>query len=103
MKGYNYIIDNFLNRLSLATLGLTYISRQELLSIPAFSSALYELVYAAAVTGVEEYLKYRLYKEVFFSNECIRKYVIKYNRYQRNKKLKLHISFPLSLEDKEII
>ena len=56
MIGYDYISGNFLNSLELAVLGLHYIPEGELLSIPGFNTAIYNLVYAAAVTGVEEYL-----------------------------------------------
>lgn len=103
MKEYDYISENFLNRVSLAMLGLTHISKGELLSLSPFHSALFELVYAAAVTGVEEYLKYRLYKEVFSSEKSGRSYVSKYNEHNKNPKRKIHVKFPLNEEDREII
>ena len=64
MIEYDYISENFLNSIERAVLGLTYISDKELLSIPVFNTAIYNLVYAAAITGAEEYLSCRLYLSI---------------------------------------
>ena len=101
MIGYDYISGNFLNSLELAVLGLHYIPEGELLSIPGFNTAIYNLVYAAAVTGVEEYLKCRLYKEVFSSETCGKNYVNTYNKKHKNNRL--DVKFPLREADQNAI
>ena len=101
MIEYDYISENFLNSIERAVLGLTYISDKELLSIPVFNTAIYNLVYAAAITGAEEYLSCRLYKETFSSDTCGKRYVHIYNARHRNNKL--NVEFPLSKEHQKDI
>jgi hypothetical protein len=55
MEKFDYISSNYLNRISLCLTALNRVSSEELLSLDVFSAPLYELIYAATVTGVEEY------------------------------------------------
>ena len=72
---FDYISDNFLNRARLGLLALNRVSEGELLSMEPFSTPLYELLYIATVTGVEEYLYHRLAKEVFENEDSIQTYI----------------------------
>ena len=67
MEKFDYISSNYLNRISLCLTALNRVSSEELLSLDVFSAPLYELIYAATVIGVEEYLQHRLINEVFAS------------------------------------
>ena len=87
-----YIGDAYLSRVKLALLGLDYFDgtererAPELLAIEPFNRPLYELLYAAIVTGVEDYLQSRLKKDVLVSEDAMRKYLKKYNYTYRRKK-----------------
>ena len=98
MDKFDYISSNYLNRVSLCLTALNNVSNKELLALEVFSAPLYELIYAATVTGVEEYLQHRLINEVFASIENTRKYVKVYNH-----KKKLKNNYQLNEEDKESI
>ena len=95
----DYITDNFLNRARLGLLGLNRVSEGELLSMEPFSTPLYELVYIAAVTGVEEYLYHRLSKEVFENEGSIQKYIDIYNIFLEDEK---NLSSPSTLYPSQI-
>ena len=82
-KEFDYISENYLNRVSLSLLALNRVSKDELLSIEAFNAPLYELVYIATVGGVEEYLYHRLSTEVFENEDSIQKYIDVYNNRYR--------------------
>lgn len=87
---FDYTSSNYLNRVFFSLTALNRISKDELLAIKVFNDALYELLYAATVTGVEEYLQYRLTHEVFASKEAICKYVKTYN-YKKKKRIEHHL------------
>lgn len=94
-----YIGDAYLSRVKIALIGLDYLDgtkhkqNPELLALDAFNHSLYELLYAAIVTGVEDYLHSRLKKDVLQSEDSMRRYLKQYNHNHRDKKLK-QISFP---------
>lgn len=94
-----YIGEAYLNRVKLALIGLDYLDgtkhdqTSELLAIEPFNRPLYELLYAAIVTGVEDYLRSRLKRDVLQSEDSMRRYLKKYNYNFRRKKDK-QISFP---------
>ena len=87
-----YIGEAYLNRVKLALIGLDYLDGDmkaesaELLSIEPFNRPLYELLYAAIVTGVEDYLRTRLKHDVLKSEERMRLYLHRYNYYYRKKR-----------------
>ena len=87
----DYISNSYLNRIDFSLYALR-VNNDVLLSIPMFSQPLYELIYAATITGIEEYLHHRLRTEVFSSKEATSKYVKVYNHLKRikdnDKKLK---------------
>ena len=72
---FDYTSGNYLNRVFLSLLALNRVDKDQLLAIDVCSEALYELLYAATVTGIEEYLQERLINEVFASEESKKKYV----------------------------
>ena len=106
-----YIGDAYLSRVELALTGLDYLDNTntpELLSIDAFNRPIYELLYAAIVTGVEDYLQNRLHLEVFRSQKSLFRYVGKYNdlieKDRKDSSRKIHLNgYPPSEEDMEII
>lgn len=104
-KEFDYISENYLNRVSLSLLALNRVSKDELLSIEAFNAPLYELIYIATVGGVEEYLYHRLSKEVFENEDSIQKYIDVYNNRYRKHKKKQHIQYtpPFSTDAVEYI
>jgi len=83
--------DTVINRVELALIGLDYLDdlknghSPELLSMESFNRPLYELLYAAIVTGVEDYLRTRLKKDVVESEDAMRKYLRRYNDIYKNK------------------
>ena len=105
-----YIGEAYLNRVKLALTGLDYLDGMknekspELLAFEPFNRPLYELLYAAIVTGVEDYLRTRLKKEVSKSEESILSYLVKYNKINDGDEKRM-ISFqdgmPLSAELKD--
>ena len=82
---FDYISSNYLNRINLSLLALNRVGNDELLAFGVFSEPLYELIYAATITGIEEYLHHRLRTEVFSSKEATSKYVKNYNHLKRIK------------------
>lgn len=82
---FDYISSNYLNRIDLSLLALNRVGNDELLAFGVFSEPLYELIYAATITGIEEYLHHRLRTEVFSSKEATSKYVKNYNHLKRIK------------------
>ena len=56
---FDYISSNYLNRIDLSLLALNRVGNDELLAFGVFSEPLYELIYAATITGIEEYLHHR--------------------------------------------
>ena len=76
---FDYTSGNYLNRVFLSLLALNRVDKDQLLAIDVCSEALYELLYAATVTGIEEYLQERLINEVFISDENKKKYVKTFN------------------------
>ena len=102
-----YIGDAYLSRVELALTGLDYLDNTntpELLSIDAFNRPIYELLYAAIVTGVEDYLQNRLHLEVFRSQKSLFRYVGKYNDLNKKSPRKIQLNgYPPSEEDIEVI
>ena len=76
---FDYTSGNYLTRVHFSLIALNRVDNDELLAIDVFSNALYELLYAATVTGIEEYLQERLINEVFASEESKKKYVKTFN------------------------
>ena len=81
-----YIGEAYLNKVELALIGLDYLDctknddSPELLAFESFNRPIYELLYAAIVTGVEDYLRTRLKREVSRSEESILSYLEEYNK-----------------------
>lgn len=105
-----YIGEAYLSRVKLALIGLDYLDShkddqsKELLAIEPFSRPLYELLYAAIVTGVEDYLRIRLKHEVTKSEDRMRKYLNQYNynyRRKRDRQISSSKESVLSNETKE--
>ena len=99
---FDFTSGNYLNRVFLSLLALNRVDKDELLAIDVFSKALYELLYAATVTGIEEYLQERLINEVFASEESKKKYVETFNHNFRRKSTNQQKTlFPLKEDDEE--
>lgn len=89
---FDYITGNFLKSVYFSLLALDRVDKKELLAIAPFSKALYELLYAATVTGIEEYLQHRLTHEVLVSQDTKKKFVKLYNRNKRIKNSNIKLS-----------
>lgn len=82
-----YIGKAYINKVELALLGLDRLSHgEELLSFDPFNLPLYELLYAAIVTGIEDYLRDTLKRIVLESEERIHLYAQAYHKRNRNRR-----------------
>lgn len=99
---FDHIRSFYLGRVFLSLHALRLVGEEELLSISPFNDALFELLYAGVVTGIEEYLQDRLHKEVFKDDYTIQRYIDKYNdnnKKTKSNKAKLELSVDLPLSD----
>lgn len=101
---FDHIRSYYLGRVFLSLHALRLVGEEELLSLSPFNDALFELLYAGVVTGIEEYLQDRLHKEVFKDNNTIQRYIDEYNNKNSQKaQLILSVGLPLSDEGKNKI
>lgn len=111
MSNYDYLTGNSLSRVHLSLIALNLVGKRtddksefELLSLDCFNQALYELLYAATCTGIEEYLQIRLSEEVFFDDASTKRYIKEYNKNVKLAKWKIpRLLFPLNEMDRETI
>lgn len=93
--------NTYLSKIKLAHIALTTIDNDQLLAMDPFNTALFELLYVGALSGVEVYMQDRLRTEVMSSETNMKKYIKAYNWMNRRKERKIDASNGITKEVKE--